>query len=316
MLLAAAPDPIVLVDGEGCVLYANPAAERVLAIESSLIPGTPLSRLALSSRDAAGLNLACSRVLAEGKPTVGRITIGDEQTGQTLEVHAAPCQQSGCVALSMHDISGYLKTEDELRASQDINRVLLLEVHHRVKNSLQVVSSFLQMQAWQADDAASRRSFEEACGRILSLAKVHEMLYRQGDLGRLDYAAVVRALVAEMAVLYGDERCIPDVAVRGSRVVLGLEKAVPVTLILHEWLTTHGPGAVEIDLTRPAEVRVLGVRPGDGTSLSSRMVAVLAAQLRGAVAYLDGQPPCAVLKLQCDDFGNVPGRDQESPEIV
>ena len=115
--------------------------------------------------------------------------------------------------------------------------VLLQEIHHRVKNNLQVIVSLLDLQVPKSTTSEVRRAFEDSRSRVLSIALVHELLYESKDLAVIELAAYLRRLVARIVGAYGlaNERI--DVRARAGDVALDLDTAVPFGLIVNELVT-------------------------------------------------------------------------------
>jgi two-component sensor histidine kinase len=121
--------------------------------------------------------------------------------------------------------------------------VLLHEIHHRVKNNLQVVVSLLNLQAGSKDQEACRSCFTEATDRIRSMAMVHEMLYEGGDFSALDFSDYAERIARNLLQPDG-ERCVLSLDLAPLRI--GIDQAVPCGLIITEALMNcmkHGRDA-------------------------------------------------------------------------
>jgi len=92
------------------------------------------------------------------------------------------------VSAAIRDISDWKRVETKLRASLQEKEVLLKEIHHRVKNNLQIVSSMLNLQMDQLSDTKAIGLFKESQNRVRSIALFHEKLYQSRDLGRVEIA--------------------------------------------------------------------------------------------------------------------------------
>jgi two-component sensor histidine kinase len=132
------------------------------------------------------------------------------------------------------DITEAKKAEDVVRAALREKEVLLKEIHHRVKNNLQITSSLLRLQVARVSDEGVRQTLRESQDRIRSIALVHEMLYRSHDLSRVSVAEYARSLVLQLFRSYNvDSRRIAVVFDLGE-LELEVDVAVPCGLILNE----------------------------------------------------------------------------------
>jgi PAS domain S-box-containing protein len=132
------------------------------------------------------------------------------------------------------NVSDRRRAEAELRQSLAEKEALLKEVHHRVKNNLQIISSLLNLQEEELEDPLTERRFRESQNRIRSMALIHELLYRSEDLTRIDFADYLDQLVHHVVRSYGP-------AGQGVRPVLSVEPetmdldcAIPCGLIVTE----------------------------------------------------------------------------------
>ena len=201
------------------------------------------------------------------------------------------------------DITDLKRAEQELRESLAEKELLLREIHHRVKNNLQVVSSLVSLQADALADPALREVFGEVRDRVRSMGLVHEKLYEFGGLSQLNFADYAASLTRSLWNAHGAAAARVKLQLEVEPVALSVATAVPCGLILNELVSNalkHGfpsrGGAVTVDLTRePGSGRLLlrvqdngvGLPAGfdlrQTRSLGLRLVRMLAAQLQGTV---------------------------------
>jgi PAS domain S-box-containing protein len=125
----------------------------------------------------------------------------------------------------------------ELAASNQEKTSLLQEVHHRVKNNLQMISSLVSLQAHQIQNQEARASLLEIQGRVHAIALLHECLYQSDNLGRVDMHEYLDKLVATMQSTYGEPISRPRINATAERIYLSLDVAVPCGLIVNELVT-------------------------------------------------------------------------------
>lgn len=201
------------------------------------------------------------------------------------------------------------EAETRLQASVREKEVMLREIHHRVKNNLQIVSSLLSLQAARVQDPNTVEMLRDSQNRVRSMAYIHERLYRSPDLARVNFADYARALAGHLLNSYQS----PDsetVSVRvdiGDDARLSVDTAIPCGLIVNELVSNalkHAfpparktPGVITIAMRQTSNECTLTVRdngvglPVDvdfrhARSLGLELVAILAEQL-GGVADID-----------------------------
>lgn len=201
------------------------------------------------------------------------------------------------------DISRLKQAEERLKGSLHEKEVLLKEIHHRVKNNLQVISSLVDLQAAALDNPVLHGLFQNVRDRVRSMALVHEKLYQSESLARVDFAEYARSLLTYLWRAHGS----PAVSVRLTLdlhpVLLSVETAVPCGLILNELATntlkhafrgrSEGEVTVALDTGVDGRVRLVVRDNGVGLaagrdwrqsgSLGLRLVPMLAKQLNGVV---------------------------------
>jgi two-component sensor histidine kinase len=113
--------------------------------------------------------------------------------------------------------------------------LMMQEIHHRVKNNLQVITSLLNLQLSRITNVSTRSIFEVSVQRIRSMALAHQSLYQSGDLGRIDFTEYTRSLVSGIARAHDVEAI--SWVVEGDRLLVGIETAIPLGLIVNEFVT-------------------------------------------------------------------------------
>jgi two-component sensor histidine kinase len=181
--------------------------------------------------------------------------------------------------------------------------VLLKEIHHRVKNNLQVISSLLYLQSRQVQDSETLEMFLDSQHRVRSMALVHERLYENGDLARVDSADYIHDLARYLRRAYGTDSGAVTLDVQVDEVPLDIDTAIPCGLIINELVSNamkHAfpddrEGEIIIGLSRdPAGQYVLtvrdngvgmpeGVAPRSTGSLGLRLVSRLVDQLEASI---------------------------------
>jgi len=217
------------------------------------------------------------------------------------------------------DIHDNKLTEERLAEALEAKDVLLYEVNHRIKNSLQLVTSLLMLQAGQAKDPALRQSLMEARSRISVVAAMHHRLYSTSQHDRVDFAAYLQEMATETLSALDAEGRIRLEFESDGEVVLMLTQAVPLSLVVSELVTNavkyaFGPdgGVLRVGVRRTgdgADVSVSddgkglpeGFDPLKSGGLGMKIVSALARQLRARVVVTPVERGSAfVIRLPMD----------------
>ncbi len=126
------------------------------------------------------------------------------------------------------------KTEEQIKESLSEKEVLLREIHHRVKNNLQIISSLFRLQSAYIRDEYDMEIFKESQSRVRSMALIHERLYQSKDLAKIDFAEYTNKLVTHLLSLYAIHPEIITVDISVDDVFLSIDIAVPCGLIINE----------------------------------------------------------------------------------
>jgi PAS domain S-box-containing protein len=204
--------------------------------------------------------------------------------------------------IQVSDVTARVAAQEQLRTSLREKETLLKEIHHRVKNNLQVVSTLLDLQSGHTADAGAREMFRESRGRVRSMALIHERLYRSDDLARVEFAASARQLTTDLGRAYKVPGDI-DLSVEAGETPMPLDTAIPCGLLLNELVSNAlkhafprgGPGEVRVSLTTAGGRTVLrvadtgvgfpaGVDFRSTQSFGLQLIHTLAEQLSGTVS--------------------------------
>jgi len=204
---------------------------------------------------------------------------------------------------SFADITSQVASRDLINRSLREKETLLKEVHHRVKNNLQIISSLLALQA-DAATAEIARTLLESAARVRSMALIHQQLYMAKDLGHIDLGGYARSLARE---LIGTLAQGSSAEVEADPVEVSVDEAVPCGLVLNELITNalkHGGSAdgnarLQLTVRDHGDRYVMTVRDhgpglskdfdlqraGNSTSLGMKLVLTLVRQLRAELTY-------------------------------
>jgi PAS domain S-box-containing protein len=199
------------------------------------------------------------------------------------------------------------RAEEQVKAALAEKTVLLKEIHHRVKNNMQVISSMLRLQAGYLSDPQALEVFQECQNRVRTMALIHESLYQSGNLARVGIADYVRRLATQLFQTYRVQAEGVELQVEVDDLYLGVDTAIPCGLILNELITNslrHAfpggrGGMVGVGLHRKDGRYVMHVRdtgvglPADFdlsscSSLGLQLVHTLVGQLEGDVSIESG----------------------------
>jgi PAS domain S-box-containing protein len=308
-LVESAPDGIVVVDPSGAIVMVNSETERLFGYSRDEMLGQPIELLVparfrhahVHDRDAY-MSRASVRPMGAGRFLTGHTKEGAEFP---VEISLSPIATTGgqMVMSIVRDITERRRADELIQASLREKEALLKEIHHRVKNNLQVTSSLLRLQAAAIADPAAREMFQETENRIRSMALVHEKLYQSTNLSRIDLGDYLRSLAD---LLYRSSAIAPEnvvIDVTGSAIHLEIDDAVPCGLIANELLSNalkHAfpggrQGRIEVHLAdRPDGSIFMSVsddgvglpndfQPDRAETLGLHLVEALARQLDGTV---------------------------------
>ncbi len=203
----------------------------------------------------------------------------------------------------IRDITERKQMEEQIRASLREKEVLLREIHHRVKNNLQVVSSLLSLQSDDITDTGALRLIQEAKQRVMAMALVHDQLYKSADLARVDLGRYVQEMAQHLIRTYATVPDAISLQVDTADVTLDINTAIPCGLIINELVTNslkHAfpggrKGGISITLRKQGDGQLMLTVSDNGvafpedldfrktSTLGMQLVVSLVGQLKGAI---------------------------------
>lgn len=291
------PDFVSRFDAQGRFLYVNPAVTKAFGAPPEAILGKTLLDASLPARGPSDalLHEAVWRCLREGRPNVCEATWPTLAGDRFFEVrHLPETDESGQVVSVLglaRDVTERRRAEQGLRASLEEKEVLLREVHHRVKNNLQLISSLLALQADRVRDPAVAGALTESQNRIRAMALVHENLYRSADLATIHLTEHVESICAHLYRSYGVDAQRIALELHIADVPVDLDRSMRCGLIINELVSNalkHGfpgdrSGRISVDLGADhggrAELRVRDDGIGCPPELDPRRCDTLGLQL-------------------------------------
>lgn len=136
--------------------------------------------------------------------------------------------------ISLIDITEHKKADDKIKESLKEKEILLREIHHRVKNNLQIISVLLSLQSEEIEDPKILEKYKESENRIHSMALIHERMYQSQDLSRIDFKDYVENLIADITYAYGFDSQILEIKMDLDKSNLSIETVMPLGLIINE----------------------------------------------------------------------------------
>lgn len=220
-------DSVIVVDAQNRIVDVNPSAEQLVGSASSHLIGSPLE---LIWPDVF-------RQIERGVSTGERVILDHGLEKRIYDVSISPLAdwsgRSVGQVIVLRDITER-KQSERIRASLEEKEVLLREIHHRVKNNMQIICSLLSLQSGYIKDKKYTGILKESQDRIKSMALVHEKLYQSENLADINFSEYMKTLVHELVRSYGADTHKIAVRTEVEDVSLNIDTAIPCGLIINE----------------------------------------------------------------------------------
>ena len=240
--------PVLRIRKDGTLLYSNRAG-KVLCDKWDCDVGRPVPEYWCR---------AISATIRAKEERVEEINIKDRIFSMVI----VPVPGTDYVNIYAHNITELKLAEKQIRSSLKEKEVLLKEVHHRVKNNMQVVSSLISLQARFIKDEQVLRILRDNQNRLKTMALIHEKLYRSNDLSKIDFREYLKSLTNDLFRAYRVDTRKIYLKMEVSDIFFEVEQAIPCGLIINELVSNalkHAfPGQ------RSGEIRVSCRSAGNG----------------------------------------------------
>lgn len=322
-VVESAPNAIVMINSDGVIEMVNTQTERIFGYLRSEMLGQSIELLIPTRfrQQHPGLRNFFfsdphSRPMGKGRDLYALRKDGSEFP---VEIGLNPIEtDEGTKVLSaIVDISDRKQKEQKIEAALEEKNILLGEIHHRVKNNLQIVHSLLDLQSTRINDEAVLEMLRDSQNRIRSMALIHQTLYQSNDFARVNFSNVLEVLVPSLMESYGVDSGAVEFSINANEVLLPLNLAIPCGLVINELVTNalkhgfpaHRAGKISIELLKQDDQVLLAVSdngvgvPPDfditkRTTLGLQLVSLLADQINAQLTIEKANPTRFALKFR------------------
>lgn len=237
-LVQNSSDTITVLEADGTISYISPSVERILGYKAADLVG--LNAIAyVHPEDVPAYQASLAKTLQHPGVVVFssfrvRHADGSWIYMETLSNNQLDNASVKGLVLNSRDITERKQAEQQIQASLKEKEVLLKEIHHRVKNNLQIISSLLNLQSGYINDRQALESFKESQSRIKSIALLHEKLYQSKNLSQINFAEYVQRLAVNLFRAYDVNSSAVSLKIHAEDILMGVDAAIPCGLIINE----------------------------------------------------------------------------------
>jgi len=240
-LFKYANDAVFLMDLDGTHVNANRKAADMLGYEMDELMGKSFKDIVASSELSDAQKKLKGLLKNKSFNLYERVFRKKDGTEFPVEINVSLIRDSQnkprLIQSIVRDITERKKSEERIKTSLREKEVLLQEIHHRVKNNMQIVSSLINLQASKMGDEKTVKALQSSQNRIKSMAIIHEKLYQSQDFTNVDLNEYVKSLTDHLLNTYGVDKKQVRFYTDISDIYLDINKAIPCGLIINELLT-------------------------------------------------------------------------------
>lgn len=304
-LIEAARDVIFTISSTGKIISLNKAFETIMGLNRNEWIGKDFS--GLIHPDDRGIAFDKFRSSVQGKASESYEIRFLNFSGEHLvgEILTTPIiLDNGEVEILgiVRDVTERKKKDELIKKSLREKEILLKEIHHRVKNNLQIISSLLKMQSQDFGKEEIKEIFRETQNRVMSMSYIHQSFYQSGDLSEIDFDKYVGKLVNNLFNIYDTDPLKVIFEINTKNIKMGVDTAIPCGLMLNEIISNslkyafpgEGSGVIKINLDEKTDSFILIIKdngiglpkeidPAQTTSLGMVLINMLCDQIDGTI---------------------------------
>jgi PAS domain S-box-containing protein len=304
VLFESSPDFIALIDMEGKIIDINKSIGHIPLSKEELI-GKTFTEIGILPEDGSKHSEFVGKMLENGNTPIELKIVDENGKIYFMESYTALLRKdkdNSAIQIIGHDITRRKKAEKQIKQSLKEKEVLLKEIHHRVKNNLQIISSLLNLQQNSIGGEEALEVFKESQNRIKSMALIHEKLYQSEDLTRIDFPEYIRSLVYHLFKSYAVDYSVIQPLINVEDILFDIDISIPCGLIINEIVSNSlkyafpdgKKGKIEIDLHIEGDKNIIeisdngiGIPEGldiqNSDTLGLRLVNILVDQIDGKI---------------------------------
>jgi PAS domain S-box-containing protein len=286
LVVEATPNALVMVNRAGLIEMVNAQAEHMFGYSRTELLGQPVEMLLPEPLRANHPRLrgsfyadARSRPMGAGRD-LNAVRKDGVEFPVEIGLNPIETDEGTMVLAGVVDISDRKREEERLRAALKEKEILLGEIHHRVKNNLQIVHSLLDLQSASISDPAAVEMLRDGQNRIRSMALIHQLLYFSKDFARVDFATFLDNLIPTLVSSYAIESDRFTISINAADGQLPLNAAVPCGLIANELISNafkhafpgERRGEITIELNRDGTDHAVLMVSDDGIGIPDDLV--------------------------------------------
>lgn len=232
-------DTLVVISPDGKIKTINQAIVELLGYKEEELIGKPVATIFAEEEVMPFKGTRMKKLIEEGLMKDYDMTY-KSKSGEKIPVSFSSSlmkDKNGniiCIVCTAKDITKRKQAEEQIKASLKEKEAMLQEIHHRVKNNLQVISSLLNLQSGYIKGKKNLELFKDSQNRIKSIALIHEKLYQSKDLARIDFKEYTETLVSSLFRSYGPSPDKIAMKIEAEEVLLGIDSAISCGLIINE----------------------------------------------------------------------------------